>query len=188
VSVATHNLSTAFNSYWFQHCPALALYKACQGRHRAALSEGCCSPFRTWYATGSPRSYQSLCCHGVPCFRHHLVSIQCRRRSILLTLPREGTHAKHHYLICGVQGDFTKSLVNNPPTKIWTRQLKVIRLPGYSYDVIAYPFSKFAGVSNTSTLYKRGIRICTGTGLGAALSTCIQSPDWLVLLPFRIVP
>jgi hypothetical protein len=33
---------------------------------------------------------------------------------------------------------------------------------------------QFAGVSNTSTLYKRGIRVCTGTGLGAALSTCIQ--------------
>ncbi|KAI6036649.1 hypothetical protein BKA83DRAFT_85445 [Pisolithus microcarpus] len=72
----------------------------------------------------------------------------------------EGTHAKYHYLICGVQGDFTKSLVNDPPKMIWTRELK------------------FAGVSNTSTLYKRGIRICTGTGLGAALSTCIQSPNW----------
>ncbi|KAF8448029.1 hypothetical protein L210DRAFT_958150 [Boletus edulis BED1] len=75
----------------------------------------------------------------------------------------EGTHAKYHYLICGVQGDFTKSLVNDPPRKIWTRQLKV------------------AGVSNTSTLYKRGIRICTGTGLGAALSTCIQSPYWYLI-------
>ncbi|KAI0692092.1 hypothetical protein BC835DRAFT_1407133 [Cytidiella melzeri] len=68
----------------------------------------------------------------------------------------EGKHAKYHYLICGVQGDFTRSLVNDPPTHLWTRQLK------------------FAGVSNTSTLYKRGIRVCTGTGLGAALSTCIQ--------------
>ncbi|KAH0830509.1 hypothetical protein J3R83DRAFT_1960 [Lanmaoa asiatica] len=93
----------------------------------------------------------------------------------------EGTHAKYHYLICGVQGeladsyesceppftafpgDFTKSLVNDPPRKIWTRQLK------------------FAGVSNTSTLYKRGIRICTGTGLGAALATCIQSPYWYLI-------
>ncbi|KAF7351166.1 hypothetical protein MSAN_01679300 [Mycena sanguinolenta] len=36
----------------------------------------------------------------------------------------------------------------------------------------------FAGVSNSSKLYKRGIRVCTGTGLGAALSTCLQSPDW----------
>ncbi|KAF7799897.1 hypothetical protein EIP86_011139 [Pleurotus ostreatoroseus] len=75
----------------------------------------------------------------------------------------EGVHAKYHYLICGVQGDFTRSLVNDPPTHLWTRQLK------------------FAGVSNTSTLYKRGIRVCTGTGLGAALSTCIQNPDWFLI-------
>ncbi|KAI0003273.1 hypothetical protein BJV74DRAFT_764575 [Russula compacta] len=75
----------------------------------------------------------------------------------------EGTHAKYHYMICGVQGDFTRGLVNEPPRSIWTRELK------------------FAGVSNTSTLYKRGIRICTGTGIGAALSTCIQSPDWYLI-------
>ncbi|KAK0212519.1 hypothetical protein DFS33DRAFT_1282269 [Desarmillaria ectypa] len=75
----------------------------------------------------------------------------------------EGMHSKEHFLICGVQGDFTRELVQNPPTTIWTRQLK------------------FAGVSNTSTLYKRGIRVCTGTGLGAALSTCIQSPDWYLI-------
>ncbi|GBE82485.1 hypothetical protein SCP_0408690 [Sparassis crispa] len=75
----------------------------------------------------------------------------------------EGTHAKYHYLICGVQGDFTRSLVNDPPRKIWTRELKL------------------AGVSNTSTLYHRGIRICTGTGIGAALATCIQSPYWFLI-------
>ena len=93
----------------------------------------------------------------------------------------EGKHAKYHYMICGVQGDFTRGLVNDPPRTLWTRQLK------------------FAGVSNTSTLYRRvhsrvmytldadgcnwysrGIRVCTGTGLGAALSTCLQSPNWLV--------
>ncbi|KAI0665659.1 hypothetical protein C8Q78DRAFT_545049 [Trametes maxima] len=75
----------------------------------------------------------------------------------------EGPHAKYHYLICGVQGDFTRSLVHEPPTHIWTRQLK------------------FAGVSHSSTLYKRGIRVCTGTGLGAALSTCLQNPDWYLI-------
>lgn len=37
----------------------------------------------------------------------------------------EGVHAKEHYLICGVQGDFTQSLVDRPPTHLWTRQLKV---------------------------------------------------------------
>ncbi|CDO70704.1 hypothetical protein BN946_scf184798.g19 [Trametes cinnabarina] len=80
----------------------------------------------------------------------------------------EGTHAKYHYMICGVQGDFTRSLVNDPPRTLWTRSLT--------------PWShQFAGVSNTSTLYKRGIRICTGTGIGAALSTCIQSPYWFLI-------
>ncbi|EJD44884.1 hypothetical protein AURDEDRAFT_166067 [Auricularia subglabra TFB-10046 SS5] len=75
----------------------------------------------------------------------------------------EGTHAKYHYMICGVQGDFTRGLVNDPPKRIWTRELK------------------FAGVSNTSTLYKRGIRVCTGTGIGAALSTCIQNRNWFLI-------
>ncbi|KAF9470004.1 hypothetical protein BDZ94DRAFT_1151315 [Collybia nuda] len=81
----------------------------------------------------------------------------------------EGPHAKEHYLLCGVQGDFTRALVNNPPRQLWTRQLK------------------FAGVSHTSALYKRGIRVCTGTGLGAALSTCLQarilssSPNWYLI-------
>ena len=48
----------------------------------------------------------------------------------------EGKDAKYHYMICGVQGDFTRGLVDDPPRTIWTRQLK------------------FAGVSNTSTLYR----------------------------------
>ncbi|KAJ7736857.1 hypothetical protein B0H16DRAFT_1762966 [Mycena metata] len=72
----------------------------------------------------------------------------------------KGPQSTEHYLICGVQGDFTQALVDNPPRFLWTRQLK------------------FAGVSNTSKLYKRGIRVCTGTGLGSSLSTCLQSPDW----------
>ncbi|KAJ7287243.1 hypothetical protein C8J57DRAFT_580227 [Mycena rebaudengoi] len=75
----------------------------------------------------------------------------------------KGRDSGEHYLICGVQGDFTKTLVNDPPKFLWTRQLK------------------FAGVSNTSTIYKRGIRVCTGTGLGAALSTCLQNPNWYLI-------
>ena len=30
-------------------------------------------------------------------------------------------------------------------------------------------------------MFTRGIRICTGTGIGAALSTCIQSPNWFLI-------
>ncbi|KAF8633334.1 hypothetical protein AX17_004506 [Amanita inopinata Kibby_2008] len=86
----------------------------------------------------------------------------------------EGMQSNAHYLICGVQGDFTRGLVENPPTYIWTRELK------------------FAGVSHSSTLYKRGIRVCTGTGLGAALSTCLQVHLFLSLgigqLPFSLQP
>ncbi|KAE9408731.1 hypothetical protein BT96DRAFT_913857 [Gymnopus androsaceus JB14] len=98
----------------------------------------------------------------VSCFSSESQGLLARisRSSILeyhaFGIISEGVNSNCHYLICGVQGDFTKGLVENPPTRIWTRQLKV------------------AGVSNTSTLYKRGIRICTGTGLGAALSTCLQ--------------
>ena len=93
----------------------------------------------------------------------------------------EGKHSKYHYMICGVQGDFTRSLVNDPPATLWTRELKVRRPTGQWIALLIHLFSQFAGVSNTSTLYKRGVRICTGTGIGAALSTCLQSPYWFLI-------
>jgi len=75
----------------------------------------------------------------------------------------EGTHAKYHYMLCGVQGDFTRRLVNDPPRTLWTREVK------------------FAGVGHLSAMYTRGVRVCTGTGIGAALSTCLQSPNWYLI-------
>ena len=36
----------------------------------------------------------------------------------------EGRHSPYHYMICGVQGDFTRNLVAKPPTSLWTRELK----------------------------------------------------------------
>ncbi|KFY27483.1 hypothetical protein V493_03467 [Pseudogymnoascus sp. VKM F-4281 (FW-2241)] len=75
----------------------------------------------------------------------------------------EGRKSPYHYMICGVQGDFTKDLVTNPPKTVWTRELK------------------FAGVGHASAMFNRGIRICTGTGIGAALSTCIQNPNWFLI-------
>jgi hypothetical protein len=52
---------------------------------------------------------------------------------MILTMDySEGVHAKEHYLICGVQGDFTRKLVEDPPKYIWTRELKVFIHPtGY---------------------------------------------------------
>ncbi|RBQ68299.1 hypothetical protein VDGD_21599 [Verticillium dahliae] len=36
----------------------------------------------------------------------------------------EGRKSGCHYMICGVQGDFTKGLVADPPKTVWTRELK----------------------------------------------------------------
>lgn len=36
----------------------------------------------------------------------------------------EGRESPYHYMICGVQGDFTKGLVSKPPKTVWTRELK----------------------------------------------------------------
>ncbi|KAG5748887.1 hypothetical protein H9Q69_012544 [Fusarium xylarioides] len=41
--------------------------------------------------------------------------------------------------------------------------------------------SPIAGIGHASAMFKRGIRICTGTGIGAALSTCIQSKNWFLI-------
>ncbi|KZT57454.1 hypothetical protein CALCODRAFT_469659 [Calocera cornea HHB12733] len=68
-----------------------------------------------------------------------------------------------HYMICGIQGDFTRSLVERNPKYLWTRELKIPH------------------VSNTSKLYHKGIRVCTGTGIGSGLSTCMQSPNWFLI-------
>jgi hypothetical protein len=45
----------------------------------------------------------------------------------------EGRKSPHHYMICGVQGDFTKDLVANPPKTVWTRELKfgMLKSPHY---------------------------------------------------------
>ena len=40
----------------------------------------------------------------------------------------EGRKATHHYMICGVQGDFTRNLVADPPKTVWTRELKFGKL------------------------------------------------------------
>jgi hypothetical protein len=36
----------------------------------------------------------------------------------------EGVNTPYHYMVCGVQGDFTKTLISDPPKTVWTRELK----------------------------------------------------------------
>lgn len=40
----------------------------------------------------------------------------------------EGRDSGCHYMICGVQGDFTRNLVHKPPKTVWTRELKFGKL------------------------------------------------------------
>ncbi|KAJ3536261.1 hypothetical protein NM688_g6862 [Phlebia brevispora] len=75
----------------------------------------------------------------------------------------EGIESNCHYMIVGVQGDWTRSIANDPPKYLWTREMK------------------FAGLPYLCHLYRRGIAICTGSGIGAVLSTCVQLDNWFLI-------
>ncbi|KAF7793497.1 hypothetical protein EIP86_004609 [Pleurotus ostreatoroseus] len=75
----------------------------------------------------------------------------------------EGIQSGCHYIIAGVQGDWTRGLVTDPPKSLWTREMK------------------FAGLPYLAHLYRRGIAICTGSGIGAVLSTCVQLDNWFLI-------
>ncbi|KAL6912415.1 hypothetical protein FSST1_010175 [Fusarium sambucinum] len=92
----------------------------------------------------------------------------------------EGVRSPYHYMVCGVQGDFTRNLVSHPPKTVWTRELKFGNTNTFLCKVRMLT-EPAAGVGHASAMFKRGIRICTGTGIGAALSTCIQSPNWFLI-------
>lgn len=40
----------------------------------------------------------------------------------------EGIESGCHYIIAGVQGDWTRGLVADPPKHLWTREMKVCSL------------------------------------------------------------
>jgi len=75
----------------------------------------------------------------------------------------EGIGSGCHYMIVGVQGDWTRGIVNEPPAQLYTREMK------------------FAGLPYLAHLYRRGICICTGSGIGAVLSTCVQLDNWYLI-------
>ena len=66
-------------------------------------------------------------------------------------------------MVVGVQGDWTRRIVSDPPTHLYTREMK------------------FAGLPYLSSLYRKGIMICTGSGVGAVLSTCLQLDNWFLI-------
>ena len=108
----------------------------------AAVQQSRCPALRAGNAARPVGADQPERSQGVPRLWHHFVSSACVARRSVHGAGREGTHAKYHYLVCGVQGvhtrlshincsslsfvgDFTRSLVNDPPKYIWTRELKV---------------------------------------------------------------
>lgn len=54
------------------------------------------------------------------------------------------------------QGDFTRGLIADPPTHLWTR----------SY--------KFTGLPIMTSFFRRGLYVVTGSAIGVALSILIQ--------------
>lgn len=75
----------------------------------------------------------------------------------------EGKKADFHYIVAAVLGDFTQMINVKRPQKLYTKQWKPCSLP--------YLARNFA----------RGLAICTGSGIGAVASACIQFDNWFLI-------
>ncbi|XP_073057530.1 adenylate-forming reductase 03009 [Primulina eburnea] len=63
---------------------------------------------------------------------------------------------KEHMMLAGAVGDYTKSLVSNPPTHLWVRQVH------------------FVGLPYLTNMYSRVLLVATGSGICVFLSFLIQ--------------
>ncbi|KAG6641356.1 adenylate-forming reductase 03009-like [Carya illinoinensis] len=63
---------------------------------------------------------------------------------------------KEHMMLAGAVGDFTKSLVSNPPSHLWVRQVH------------------FAGLPYLVNMYERVVLVATGSGICVFLSFLLQ--------------
>lgn len=69
-----------------------------------------------------------------------------------------GPQSNDHYMLVVGQGDFTRGLIENPPTHVYTRMYK------------------FVGLPFIVNMYRRGLYVVTGSAIGVALSVFLQ-PD-----------
>ncbi|KAL2494902.1 hypothetical protein Fot_38659 [Forsythia ovata] len=65
-------------------------------------------------------------------------------------------NTKEHMMLAGAVGDFTKSLVTNPPSHLWVRQMH------------------FAGLPYLTNMYDRVLLVATGSGICVFLSFLLQ--------------
>ncbi|KAK9839091.1 hypothetical protein WJX74_009335 [Apatococcus lobatus] len=70
----------------------------------------------------------------------------------------EGQDKDIHHLLITPLGDFTRELASNPPTHVYTRNFKFVGLP---YCV---------------TMFRSGVLVATGSGLGIWMSILLQGP------------
>ncbi|PLW45013.1 hypothetical protein PCASD_06977 [Puccinia coronata f. sp. avenae] len=75
----------------------------------------------------------------------------------------EGKDADYHYVVAAVQGEFTRMLNIEKPAMLYTKRWKPCGLPYFS------------------RLFKRGVAMCTGSGIGAVASTCMQHDSWFLI-------
>ena len=94
----------------------------------------------------------------------------------------EGVESGIHYMIAGVQGDWTRELVADPPKYLYTRELKVSLITSFcGLNFLSQPPTQFAGLPYLAHFFRRGIAICTGSGIGAVLSTTMQLDNWFLI-------
>ncbi|BFZ54275.1 hypothetical protein PYCC9005_001309 [Savitreella phatthalungensis] len=72
-------------------------------------------------------------------------------------LISDGPLAFTHHMLMVAQGDWTREMLANPPTHLWTRSLKA------------------AGLPYLAEMYERAVIVATGAGIGVTLSVMLQA-------------
>lgn len=94
---------------------------------------------------------------------HTRVSLDGIREWHIFGTISPGKDAKYHYIVVAVQGKFTRMINTERPSRIYTKLWKPCGLPYFS------------------RLFSRGLAVCTGSGIGAVGSTCIQNENWFLI-------
>jgi hypothetical protein len=122
--------------------------------------------------SASYRMFLNYCCiTGTPCT--YLPSQ--RRNPCKISLPNLWSERRLHSRSCSGSA--------NPSLDTAAKGTFL----GHDSVIVLQTATQFAGFSNTSSLYRRGIYVCTGSGIGSALSTCIQVRQHLLFYRVTLV-
>ncbi|KAI7938310.1 hypothetical protein MJO28_015230 [Puccinia striiformis f. sp. tritici] len=130
---------------------------------------GICSRFQKFYASAATlkliheKATVIRVPGGLTSGLHTRISFGGLREWHIFGSISEGKDAEYHYIVAAVQGEFTRSLNVEQPTELYTKRWKPCGLPYFS------------------RLFTRGLAICTGSGIGAVASTCMQHDSWFLI-------